>query len=237
MRASAFTVVAALAALAVTPACIDELDPPWQLDHDRVVAVRATPPGLAPGGRAVLDGLVALAGEGTREQPPDLATVVSPESLAGAVSFEGGAWVVDAPDADRLAAARAELGLAADAPIALVVGAVFGGARQLAAIKTVMLGAPADNPTMPAVRIGDAGDPAPGTELIMALDGETRFEVEAADTDKVVWLTSCGTMHDFDLRRAYLTIEPEDPTEGELALVVRDDRGGVIWHTWPVRAE
>ena len=50
-------------------------------------------------------------------------------------------------------------------------------------------------------------------------------------------LSSAGEMHDFDLHSAYLTFGPEDPHDGELALVLRDEFGGVAWRVWPIRAE
>jgi hypothetical protein len=53
----------------------------------------------------------------------------------------------------------------------------------------------------------------------------------------VNWLTSCGEMHDFDLHSAYLTVGPDDPQEGELAVILRDERGGVAWRVWPIRSE
>ena len=30
---------------------------------------------------------------------------------------------------------------------------------------------------------------------------------------------------------------PDDPQDGELAVVLRDGRGGVTWRVWPIRAE
>ncbi|MEO7735294.1 MAG: hypothetical protein ABIY55_30355, partial [Kofleriaceae bacterium] len=61
---------------------------------------------------------------------------------------------------------------------------------------------------------------------------------EADDVDfDVTWLTSCGTMHDFDLPAAYLEVEADDVTAGELVLVVRDQGAGVTWSRWPIHAE
>ena len=77
--------IAAAAAVLVAgalAACADDTDPPWQLDHDRVIAVRANPPGLAPGEQATLDALLARKGDTTRTAIPEGATVVSPASLA-----------------------------------------------------------------------------------------------------------------------------------------------------------
>jgi len=45
--------------LVVVVACGGDVDPPWQLDHDRIVAVRATPPHIAAGETATLDVLRA----------------------------------------------------------------------------------------------------------------------------------------------------------------------------------
>ena len=44
-------------------------------------------------------------------------------------------------------------------------------------------------------------------------------------------------MHDFDLPQAYLEVEADDPTAGELGVVLRDAHGGVAWKIWPIRAE
>jgi len=225
--------VAAIALAAV--ACTDELDPPWQLDHDRIVAVRATPPAIEPGGRAELDALIALAGGMTSERPPEAAIVVSPMSLAGAVAPEAGAWIVTAPDAARLDAARAELRLEPGAPVPLVVGVSYQG-QALTAVKTVWLGMSADNPSLDAMMID--GAPADArSEIVVGTLVDVPLSISADVDDDVNWLTSCGTMHDFDLPQAYLRVELEDPAAGELAVVRRDPRGGVAWRVWPIRAE
>ena len=63
------------------------------------------------------------------------------------------------------------------------------------------------------------------------------LSVDADDaTYDVTWLTSCGTMHDFDLAKAHLRVEPTDPQSGSLAIVVHDVLGGVDWHVWPIAA-
>jgi hypothetical protein len=43
-------------------------------------------------------------------------------------------------------------------------------------------------------------------------------------------------MHDFDLARAHVRVEPEDPHAGTLAIVARDTLGGVACHRWPITA-
>jgi hypothetical protein len=224
-------------------ACQTDLDEPWQLDHDRIIAVRAEPPRILPGQTATIDVLLGFADAPTAERSPDLAGVVSPESLRDLVSVDGGRWIVTAPDEDRLAAARAELELATDAPVPVVIGVAVTwptpvqspDGRTFGAIKTVWLGDTGANPELSSVLV--AGSP-PDDELVVSVGAETRMFVDFDDETHIVnWLTSCGRMHDFDLRAAYLTVAPDDPQEGELALVVRDDRGGVAWRVWPIRVE
>ena len=53
---------------------------------------------------------------------------------------------------------------------------------------------------------------------------------------KVSWLTSCGTMHDEDEHHAFVHVLPKDRKDGELAVVVRDPSGGVVWQVWPIVA-
>jgi hypothetical protein len=234
--ASGLVARAALAALALAAAaCTDELDPQWQLDHDRIVAIRATPPALEAGGRAELDALISLAGAGTSERAPELARVVSPMSLAGALAPEGGKWIVTAPDAAKLEAARAELGLMAGAPVPLLVGVSYQG-MALVGTKTILLGTAGQNPSLDAMMID--GAPADGkAEIVVGKLVDVPLSIAAEIEDDVNWLTSCGTMHDFDLPQAYLRVELEDPTAGQLAVVRRDKRGGVAWRVWPIRAE
>ena len=209
--------------LVALAACASDVDPPWQLDHDRIIAVRATPPHIPAGASSTLDLFVGHKGAPTSMQAPDATTVVSPMSLADALSGN----TVTAPSEDRLAAARTELGL-------MTVG-VAVAADQLAATKIVWLGDSADNPTLDNLTVGDV---APGASIVVPMLTDVHLFVEADDSvDTVNWLTSCGSMHDFDLHKAYLRVEKDDPTSGELAVVLRDARGGVAWQVWPISAQ
>ncbi|CAN5415826.1 hypothetical protein BH11MYX1_BH11MYX1_23870 [soil metagenome] len=214
---------------AVLAACAGDVDPKWQLDHDRIVAVRATPPHIPAGATSQLDLLLAMKGAGTRSAVPDQALVVSPMSLADTLS----GTTVTAPSEERLAAARTELGLAATAPVPLQLGIASG---SLTAIKTVYLGDSADNPEL--VNVTFAGmQPAAGDMLTVPADTDVHMAVDASDTTMIVnWLSSCGTMHDFDLHAAYIHVLPADPQSGELVLTVRDLVGGVSWEIWPITA-
>lgn len=216
--------------LVLVAACTSDVDPPWQLDHDRIIAVRATPPHVPSGATSQLDLLVGHKGAPTTTQAPDAAQVVSPMSLADVLVGS----TVTAPSEDRLAAARAELGLMPDAPVPLIVGVALAS-PELAATKTVYLGDAADNPPLEDLMIMDA--PAPQGALVVPSLTDVHLSVKADDSiDIVNWLTSCGTMHDFDLHQAYLRVEKDDPTTGELAVVLRDDHGGVAWQVWPISA-
>jgi hypothetical protein len=215
--------------------CSDDLDPPWQLDHDRIIAVRATPPGIEPGESAVIDALIGKKGEPIRVASPEAARVVSPTSMSEVLTQRDGSWVVTAPSAERLAAVRTELGLAVDAPVPLQIAVAYDG-TELTAVKTVTIGRSQTNPELVNVSINDM---PPGTaELVVEILAEVPLSIDANDVDyDVSWLTSCGTMHDFDLPSAYLKVEEDDPLEGELAVVLRDAAGGVAWAAWPIRAE
>lgn len=229
----------------VASACNSDVDEPWFLDHDRIIAVRASRPGLLAGEEARLDALVGRKGAPPAEEVPPGAMVVSPESLASALRFEGGQWIVTAPDDAKLAQVRAELGLAADKPVPLVVGTAWPATAfpmdmngdPFAALKTIYLGLSAENPVLDDMMVNGV-DAEATNELVVGKLVDVPLSVAADPVQDVVnWLTSCGTMHDFDLPQAYLRVEEEDMTEGDLAVIVRTPAGGVAWKVWPIRAE
>lgn len=216
--------------LVLLGACVGDIDPEWQLDHTRIVAVRATPPHIPSGATSQIDLLDATKGAMTSTPPPDQVIVVSPMSLADALS----GTTVTAPSEARLAAARIELGLDPGVAVPLQLGVASNG---LVATKTVYLGDAADNPTLANVTMAGAPAPAAGEMITVPPDTDVHFSVDADDRKMVVvWLTSCGTMHDFDLHASYIHVLPDDPQTGELALVVRDGQGGVSWSVWPISA-
>lgn len=246
----------ALVAIAlVAGACNADIDEQWELDHDRIIAVRAEPPGIMPGEVSRIDMLLGFETLPVAQRGPDFVTVVSPASLSDIVTFDGMDWIVTAPSAERIDQARGELGLLPDAPVPLQIGAavawptpvVSPEGNGFAAVKVVWLGAEYVNPPINGLLIGGAEAPPAGEEIVFAKTPvgaattvKTRLFVEADDESDIVnWLSSCGTMHDFDLHAAYVTVQEEedDRTEGELALVLRDELGGVTWRWWPCRAE
>jgi hypothetical protein len=210
--------------------CADDVTQPWQLDHDRVVAVRSVPPGLAAGETARIEALVAMAGGSVRVVEPQGASApTAPAGLFVAVRFDLDHWEINAPDDERLAEARAELGLAATAPVPLHV--IVQVAGPLYAQKTVWLGAAHDNPELPRVALG--GVPA-SDEIELFAPGDLALVIEASERQRVRWLTSCGELVGHD--QPIATLRVSSSCVGELAAVVRDDRGGVVWSVWPLRA-
>ncbi len=207
------------------------LDPQaWQLDQDRVIAVRVTPPGLAAGEHAMLDGLLAHAdGPTTIETPSAVSAPTSP--LYAAVNFLIDHYEVIAPDEPTLAATRMELGLAAGTPIPLPLDVYFGPLRgdHFTTHKAMTLGASLANPVLPAITL----DGAPVAGLLALVPRHDIALVAAANT--VRWLTSCGTLRDADEPDAILRID--EPCDGELVVVVRDAVGGTVWQVWQISAQ
>ena len=222
--------------LVLAVGCGGDLDPQWQLDHDRIVALRAEPPGITAGQQAEIRGLVALKDAGTMELAPEAALVVSPQAMTGALAFDSGRWVITAPAEDRIAAARNELGLAPGAPVPVVVGVSYAQ-QTLIATKKVMIGQALANPPLGGVLIGGAA--APDADVIVPLVGDVALSTPIDDaTQDINWLTSVGEMHDFDLADATLTLaEDDERADGNLAVVVRDDVGGATWRVWPLRKQ
>lgn len=226
--------VALLAAAAAAAGCTGDIDPPWQLSHDRIIAVRAEPPGITAGQTSQIDALLGHKGATPSVATPELAAVTSPMSLSDVLSVQNGSWTVTAPSDDRMAAARSELKLAAGAPVPLEIGVSYAG-QTLIATKTVLLGQAAANPTLNDVMIN--GQPPPD-QLTVGKLVKVPLSIAADDVNfDVTWLTSCGTMHDFDLPNAYLKVETDDPDTGQLGVVLRDNNGGVAWQLWPIQAQ
>ena len=217
----------------------DDTDPAWELDNDRIIAVRATPPQLAAGERAVLDVLVTSPQGGPRVMTPLVAVALPdsldqpvPPQLAGAVELQGISWTVTAPDAGALGALRAERKLTEGQPLLLRVGVrVDPGNGPLDAVKTVRLGQRGANPTLGAVTLG--GQPA-RDDLVLPADTDVALQVDAAEGQEVFWLTSIGELDDADDAQATLRHDRsgDDLLTGHIAVVVRDAEGGVVWGIW-----
>ncbi|HEY4058573.1 MAG TPA: hypothetical protein VGM39_18295 [Kofleriaceae bacterium] len=216
-------------------ACTGDVDDQWQLSHDRVIAVRASPPGIASGEKSTIDALLGFEDQAPMAAQPDMAAVVSPPSLSGTLTHEADGWTVTSPSEEQLAAARTELGLDAGAPVPLQVQVTFA-ATGLSVLKGIILGEHADNPVLDPVTI-DGMDALAETELSVKSNVDIPVAVEFDETYNINWLTSCGQMHDFDLAHAYLRVEDGDPHDGTFGIVVRDGAAGIAWKFWPITAQ
>lgn len=190
-------------------ACNDETSPRWQLRHDRIIAVRATPPGILAGETTELDAFVTDGAGGT--------AVVLPVSIVVDPAFA-------TVDGNRITARDSLAG-----PISLRAElTVPVGERTYAATKSILVGARATNPAIGRVTLeGEVVGPA----IAVPIDTSLELAVEAPATSGTNWLTSCGSLAADDEAISSLTVASEDPQSGELALVIRQDEG-VAWVTW-----
>jgi hypothetical protein len=120
-------------------ACVDDSDPPWQLHHDRVLAIAAEPPGILPGQSATITGLLAHADAPVSEEQPVAVTALSPRALFAAVHYNVDHWQIDCPTVAT--------------PTPLVVEMRFAAGEV--ATKTVWLGTARSNPAPPIYQVPD----------------------------------------------------------------------------------
>src|SRR5690348_9926101 len=88
--------------------CADDQTQRWELVHDRVIAVRATPPRLLAGEAAIIDLLITSQTAGPDEVAPAMLTV-APDTIAALAGVVHGDQVI-APDDETLDQARVALG-------------------------------------------------------------------------------------------------------------------------------
>jgi hypothetical protein len=235
----------ALLVLVVLTGCIDVIDARWQLDHDHVIAARATPPRIRSGDATNLDALVAHENAPVSIENPMTAEV-------GTRGFEpylsqrlDGSWLLEAPSTEVLTGARLALNVADDEPVPVDVMLTFphpsgldrAGLDPYRVKKTVWLGEPRGNPELPAITIDDQPAPAETDVLPLPLDRDVYISVDAPEGTRVNWLTNVGTLFQDDVATAYMHVTAKDRLSGQLVVVMRDSEGGVVWRVWSVLAE
>ena len=223
----------ALLAVLLLAGCFDEIDPKWTLDHDHVIAARATPPRVRAGESTNMDALVAHAGRAPTVENPMTAELDNPpQEMARSLSqTTDGIWHLAAPAS-----------LPDDAaPIAVDVVLTFPNHSQDRASldpfkvkKTVWVGEPSENPAAPAITVDGA---AISDEVVVPIDRDVYLETPAPDGLRVSWLTNVGTLFQDDEPRAYVHVAPDDAKEGQLVVVIRDNAGGVAWRVLPMTAQ
>jgi hypothetical protein len=224
----------ALAALAASAAACDENGAPSQLDRARVLAVQISPPHLAPAETAPVQVLVGTSDGGVAEVEAGRIEVVGapPGSPAsGMVGRGAGGWAIACPDPEGLDQLRAAMELGPDdpIPIALAVEVEVEGAL-LTASKTVYLGSDGENPQLAGISID--GGSEDGEAVVVRVGDPVAIAAEGAAGDSELtyaWFTAVGDIDLYLSEEATLTLA--EPGAGPLALVVRDERGGVTW-TW-----
>jgi hypothetical protein len=210
--------------------CAGDIDPPWQLAHECIIAVRATPPHVLAGAQSTIDVLVGHVGSGVEVVAPTDASVVSPTSLSEIIS---GTSIVNAPGETELDQVRSDLGLGSADPVPVEIEIEADGFE---ALKTVYVGDSADNPTLDGLLVNNVVPPTdPTATITVPANVDVPLFVNADDmANNINWLASCGTMNDYNLNDAFLHVNPTDPQTGQLGIVLRDQNAGVVWQYWSV---
>jgi hypothetical protein len=217
----------------VLASCTGDIDAQWQLAHERIIAVRATPPHVLPGATSTLDVFVGHVGSGVQVEPPSDAEVLSPISLTTILGADN--VTITAPGLTQLDQVRSDLGLGSDDPVPVEIQITADGFQ---ALKTVYIGDSADNPTFTNLMIDGSDSPDPSTTIVVPQSTNIALHVDNDPTTyNINWLTSCGTMNDFDLNDAFINVAPTDTQDGQLAIVMRDQSAGVAWQFWPIIAQ
>ena len=232
------TLLVPVCALAAIAACDNNTDPRWQLHHDRIIAVRMSPPHLLAGQVATIDGFVTSIDDGPAVAMPTMAALEpgGPASIASSiVANNGGTWQITAPSDADLATARTSLGLAAGAPVPIEIVTTFSvGGETLVALKAITFGDTGDNPTLGAVTVdGVAPSDDPSAVINVPYDADVQLAITQDSNDSVNWFTSVGSLNSDDNEHmALLHVNATDRTTGYFAVVVRDKSGGVVWNNW-----
>ena len=217
-------------ALVALASCTGSIDPPWQLAHERIIAVRATPPHIPAAATSTIDVLLGHIGSGVEVVPPEAtSTVISPTGLT--TNLTGATFT--APGETQLDQIRSDQGLGPSDPVPIEVQVEANGFE---ALKTIYVGDSSDNPPLDGLLVNNVAPPTETNALItVPANVDVPLFVEADDdVDNVNWLTSCGTMNDYNIHDAFLHVNPSDSQTGQLAVVLRDESAGVSWQYWSI---
>ena len=206
---------ATVVALAVVLGACESVPEPYELDHTRVMAIRAEPPAITSGERARIDVLVTDDTTGPRVADADDVTIAS--TAEAPVSREEDGWYVACLDSNPR--------------VATVSVAIVSGDEALIATKTIAFGSHADNPAAPAIlHDGQTGTLAieARADVMLATDPAPAVD---DDTLSYRWFSSVGEIVGYTRPEAKL--KPSRNSSGQIWLVVRDQAGGVAWTAEP----
>jgi hypothetical protein len=230
--------------LVIAAAACDDATLPGELAHARIMAVRLSPPQLAPGEQGMLEVLVTGADAVPRLVRADVVQVRLPEGAGDAAAVAAGLlvpaathWQLTAPEAAVLAGLRDRLAIPEEQPLSFLLEVhVRIDERPFAATKLVGLGQHADNPRIDEVTVD--GAPASATdELVFTTGGEPVLSAQASGSDRIdfAWFSSVGDLEHYFSPAA--TLVTKRPGTGHLAVVARDRRGGVDWRILRARVD
>ncbi|HUJ58261.1 MAG TPA: hypothetical protein VLX92_07205 [Kofleriaceae bacterium] len=196
-------------ACAALAACTSSTDP-YRLDHAQILAVRSEPAHVAAGGSVRIDALIG--------DDSGAVSVVVPDSVevdGYAVTRAGDGWYVQSSPS---------LPVAPTATAAVTIdGAIWLATKQLDFADD------RPNPTIAAMQVDGAA-----AETIAAAPhapATLAAEVAVDGTASYAWYASFGSLERY--RSSEATFESDRSDTGTVALVVRDDQGGVAWLTLP----
>lgn len=200
-----------------------DLSTPADLDREQILAVRASPPVLLPGGNVLLDTLVA-----------------GPEGpVLGAVSWQlphsiPGVSIAEMPTGETFLSCAD--GVVVDEAVLIDVAIELGDGQVLLAQKSVSIeNRDAENPPIRGLRVG--GNALTPDESVALGPGEIAIAVDVDPTSRVAWYTSLGEIQYYRTAETLLELQPEDTGSGWLAAVVRDEEGGVSWQSFRMEVD
>ena len=210
---------------AIVLGCADVATPD-ELDHARVLAVRADPPGIAAEQTSRLDVLA------TTDRAQLLQPVITRARIVGTddtrlLERDAQGWTVTAPSENDLARLRQGFGLAETAPIPVFVElTVEIDDRLFVADKQVLLGQAHVNPSIVNVM---ADGQVVDQQMAIGRDREVSLTVETEPNDglRYVWSSSVGELSSYRSPNAVLATDAAET--GTVLVVARDERGGVDW--------
>jgi len=188
-----------------------------RLDHAQILAVRAEPSHVAPGGVARIDILAGDDSGAVYVTAPD--TLVA-TSASGPLRVERTAdgWFVTAGATPEVATLE----------VTIAIDGVSWPAK-----KALVVSEPADNPRVAAMQIdGSASD-----ALVAPVGSKPELTAVGVGKEPLTyaWYSSVGSLERY--RQPSAALDAADPGEGTVLLVVRDAAGGVGWHLLPARVE
>jgi hypothetical protein len=218
--------------LIVLLAGCDQFATPAELASPQILALRAEPPAVPPGGSAALDILVA-------DASGVIASPVVTWKVTPSLPDELPLGQIE-PGAGGTAIYTAPAELAMSPAVAAVTATVFLPDDELTAIKAVIIGDLAlQNPALTAFTV-DGEDRLAQPSLTLEVDQVVRLQLATQpaidEMSLFAWYCTVGAIAQYQSNPVELVAQDE-PGSGWLFAVMRDGRGGVVWHAVAVTVQ